>query len=167
MTARPLRTVGPADTAVSVKPELRLDAFLPYRLSLASNVVSNLIHETYESLFALRIPEWRVTAILGEVEGLTQMEIGQRTKMDKVTVSRAAKALQERKLVARSVNEADGRSSRLALTTEGRALYEAVAPAALAIEGQLLADFSAREVEELKRTLLRLEEAAHKLSKRR
>ena len=44
----------------------RLAGFLPYQLSVASNAVSDLIAERYRKRFALKIPEWRVMAILGD-----------------------------------------------------------------------------------------------------
>lgn len=159
----PVRRASPSPAAADAG--LRLDDFLPYRLSLASNAVSNLIHETYVGLFALKIPEWRIMALLGETDGLTQQEIGLRTRMDKVTVSRTARALQDRQLVERSVNPQDGRSSRLALSPQGRTLYDSIAPAALGMESEILAEFSADDVKQLKATLRRLEEAALRISR--
>lgn len=41
-----------------------LDDFLPYQLSTASNAVSDLIASEYKSRFGLKIPEWRVMAVL-------------------------------------------------------------------------------------------------------
>jgi len=38
---------------------LRLDAFIPYLLSVTSNVVSDAIAGSYQALFGLTIPEWR------------------------------------------------------------------------------------------------------------
>ena len=57
----------PADAA-----SLQLDAYLPYRLSVASNAVSRLIARAYEGRFGLSVPEWRLLAVLAEGEGLTQ-----------------------------------------------------------------------------------------------
>lgn len=80
---------------------LKLDEFLPYRLSIASNRVSSAIATAYQSLFGLRIPEWRLIAVIAESDGLTQQALGVATRMDKVTVSRAAIALVDRGLVQR------------------------------------------------------------------
>ena len=79
-------------TASSDRP-LLLDDFIPFRLSFTSNLVSDTIARSYESLFGLSIPEWRLVAVIAETGGITQAEIGHRTRMDKVTVSRAAIAL--------------------------------------------------------------------------
>ena len=74
---------------------LRLDAFIPYRLSVTSNLVSETIASAYQALFGLSIPEWRLIAVIAEDEGATQQQVGRRTRMDKVTVSRATIALAE------------------------------------------------------------------------
>jgi DNA-binding MarR family transcriptional regulator len=84
---------------------------LPYRLSVASNAVSGLIARAYEDRFGLSVPQWRLLCVLAEDGGLTQVQIVARTVMDKVTVSRAAQGLVKRRLVTRSQNTADGRST--------------------------------------------------------
>src|SRR3546814_3387828 len=91
--------------------KLNLDNFLPYRLSIASNVLSSRIAAEYENRFGLKIPEWRLMAVLGEGQPKTQRELVAATRMDKVTVNRAAKALADRHLIARQAHEADGRRS--------------------------------------------------------
>lgn len=125
---------------------LVLDAFIPYRLSLTSNLVSDTIASTYRALFDLTIPEWRIITVVAEQDGVTQQEIGARTRMDKVPVSRAARALTARGLLDRMPNVADGRSRRLRLTPDGRSLYAQVAPKALELEQRLFAAFDAAEV---------------------
>jgi DNA-binding MarR family transcriptional regulator len=139
---------------------LRLQDFLPYRLSIASNLASDAIADTYRALFGLRIPEWRLVALLAESDGLTQQALGQASGMDKVTVSRAAIALAERGLVARAPNLGDKRSHLLALTPAGRALYAEVAPKALEMEARLFADFTAEERAMFRAMLERVEQAA-------
>ena len=142
---------------------LVLDDFIPYRLSVASNSVSDAIARTYEALFGLSIPEWRLVAVVAEGEGVTQQAIGAATRMDKVTVSRAAIALTGRGLLVRRDNPADRRSHLLGLTAAGRRLYGAVAPEALALERRLLAAFDPDEVAAFVATLRRIEAAARAL----
>src|SRR5581483_4599033 len=130
----PQRPVPPAAAARSLK----LDAYLPYRLSVASNAVSRLIARAYEDRFGLTIPQWRLIAVLGEHGPLTQQEIAARTVMDKVTVSRATQGLVKRHLVERAPHGADGRSHHLTLSKSGEQLYSEVAPVALEYEARLL-----------------------------
>jgi DNA-binding MarR family transcriptional regulator len=128
--------------------KLLLDRFLPYRLSVASNAVSG------------RISEWRLIAILAETPSLTPAMLGDRTRMDKIAVSRAAAALIERGLVAADDNPADGRSHFLSLTDDGRALYAEIAPVALSTEAALFESLSADERATLESLLRRIESAA-------
>ena len=140
--------------------DLKLDQFLPYRLSIASNRVSSAIATAYQSLFGLRIPEWRLIAVIAESDGLTQQALGVATRMDKVTVSRAAIALVDRGLVQRRPNPDDQRSHLLSLTREGHTLYENVAPKALELEARIFAGFSAEEIGTFRAMLDRLEASA-------
>jgi DNA-binding MarR family transcriptional regulator len=140
---------------------LVLDDFLPFRLSVASNLVSDVIASSYQALFGLKIPEWRVVAVTAESDGgLSQQAIGVRTRMDKVTVSRAVRALEQRGLLERSADEADGRALRVALSQSGWRLYESVAPQALALEARLFDRLDQEERAQLESLLSRVMQAA-------
>jgi len=145
---------------------LRLERFLPYRLSVASNRVSDLVAEAYSRLFGLSIPEWRVIAVLGEGAPLTQLAIVGQTVMDKMTVSRAVRPLVERGVIDRVPHAEDKRSQLLMLSDAGRTLYESVAPAALAMEAALLEGFSRAEIATLEAALEKLEAATMRLSRK-
>jgi len=142
------------------EPGLRLDSYLPYRLSVASNAVSSLIARAYQDRFGLTIPQWRLICVLAEDGRMTQGQVVTRTFMDKVTVSRAAQGLAVRHLVDRSDNHADGRSHVLMLTSEGRRLFAEVAPLALAYEAALISGLAPEDVMLLRRLLGRLQSAA-------
>jgi DNA-binding MarR family transcriptional regulator len=144
---------------------LRLEDFLPYRLSIASNTVSEAVASGYRTLFGLNVPDWRLLAILAERNRVTQFDLGVATRMDKVTVSRAAASLVERGLIKRFPNPEDRRSKLLSLTAEGRTLYDQIAPRALAFEDAILQGLSRREVESLKTMLQRIEDMALNLEK--
>ncbi|WP_374388332.1 MarR family winged helix-turn-helix transcriptional regulator [Sandaracinobacter sp.] len=138
---------------------LRLRQFLPYRLSLASNAVSDRVANVYQARFGLKIPEWRVIAVVAEQASATQAALVAATQMDKMTISRAVAALVERGLLARA-RASDRRTLELALTAEGEALYAEIAPLALGIEAELLEGFSPAERTQLMALLQRLEACA-------
>ncbi len=133
------------DRATAARPQLNLDTFLPYRLSVLSNRVSDAIARQYSERFDLSIPEWRIIAVLGQTADLSAREVARRTAMDKVQVSRAVTTLVAARRVARSEDGEDARVVRLALTAKGRAIYEEVAPLALHLESLLLSSLSAQE----------------------
>ncbi len=150
-----------ADTMLSkMDKTLRLQDYLPYRLSVASNAVSRLIARAYEDQFGLTVPQWRLMAVLADEGALTQQALCGRTVMDKVTVMRAARALLKRRLVTRLDNEKDGRSHRLMLSDGGRELYGKVVPLAREYEAHLLSTIKAADVARLDRLLREIEQAA-------
>ncbi len=124
---------------------LDLEHFLPYRLSVLSNRVSEAISATYRDRFGLAVTEWRVIAILGRHPGTTATEVAQRSAMDKVAISRSVKRLLERELIERAADDADRRSRRLHLSISGQTIHDQVVPAARAFEQRLLERLSAAE----------------------
>lgn len=134
----------------------RLADFLPYQLSVTSNAVSSLIAQRYRAKFGLKIPEWRIMAVLGDAGAATQRELTDATLMDKVAVNRACKVLEERGLVERQPNADDGRSHLLELTDDGRAIHAEVMPMALDIESDIFSALDAHERELLRAILRRL-----------
>ena len=127
------------------------------RLAHTSNLVSEAIARTYESLFGLTIPEWRLVAVIAEHDGITQAAICTRTGMDKVTVSRAAIALTARGLVSRAPSISDRRSLELALSSDGRALYAQIAPKALELEKRIFGGLGAEELRAFVATLRQID----------
>jgi DNA-binding MarR family transcriptional regulator len=135
------------------KPALRLENFLPYRLSVLSNLLSSAIAGAYRDRFGLAVSEWRILAVLANSPDLSAAEVAQRTAMDKVAVSRAVRSLLKSARLERRMARADRRRSVLRLTTAGRRVHAQVAPVALAYERSLLQPLSRAERRALDRTL--------------
>lgn len=143
---------------------LDLDRFVPYRLSVLTNRVSNAIARTYSERFGLSIPEWRVMAVLGQASRLSAGEVARRTEMDKVQVSRAVATLVRNRRVQKQSDSADGRVTRLALTARGRAIYEEIVPHALELEEEFLAVLEGAERAALVSLLAKLSRNAARLN---
>ncbi len=144
-------------------PNLVLEAFLPYRLSVLSNRISRAIAQRYGQSFGLTIPEWRVIAVLGQRPGLSAKQIAEATEMDKVAVSRAVARLSAGKRVISRPDPQDARRQLLSLSPAGAALHERIAPMALAAEQRLLAALTPDECAQLDHLLDRLASAAKTL----
>ncbi len=138
----------------------RLSDFMPYLLSVTSNAVSNCIAQEYHSRFGLKITEWRVMALLGEVDSATQRELADKTLMDKVAVNRACKSLEDRALAHRMPNASDGRSHHLELTEAGRGVYSEIMPLAEQMERQLFTALSPAEQVQFRALLSRIRKQA-------
>lgn len=144
-----------------------LDRFLPYRLSVLTNVVSSTIAEAYQQRFGLSIPEWRVLAVLARHPGVSAAEVARLTRMDAVAVSRAVARLLSAGRLRRTIARDDRRRSVLAVTATGTAVYREVAPLALGYERELLATLDAAERAALDRALDALTTRAQALSEAR
>lgn len=144
-----------------------LDRFLPYRLSVLTNVVSSTIAEAYQQRFGLSIPEWRVLAVLARHPGVSAAEVARLTRMDAVAVSRAVARLLAAGRLRRTIARDDRRRSVLAVTATGTAVYREVAPLALGYERELLATLDAAERAALDRALDALTTRAQALSEAR
>jgi DNA-binding MarR family transcriptional regulator len=127
--------------------DFELEHFLPYRLSLLTNTVSQGIAQSYRREHDISIIEWRILAVLGRFPGLTASEVVDRTAMDKVAVHRAVKSLMARELLQRKTDPSDRRRRRLYITAEaGQQVLNQVIPRARKYELSLLDALSAEEI---------------------
>ncbi len=125
---------------------LKLERFLPYRLSVLSNRISGEIATLYQERFGISVTEWRVMAVLGRYPEVSAVEVAEHTAMDKVAVSRAVNALIERGLLLRDIHSDDRRRSVLSLSADGFAIYDQIVPLARDYERRLLDSLSATEI---------------------
>lgn len=132
---------------------LELESFLPYRLSVLSNTLSQAIARVYDKRFDLSVTEWRAMAVLGYRTDISAREVAERTAMDKVAISRAVARLLKKGLIERSTSRHDKRQSMLRLSEEGWKIYDQVVPLALDHEKRLLSHLDAEEREWLARIL--------------
>ena len=138
---------------------MKLHEFTPYRLSVLTNRISNLIARAYTDRFGISIPQWRVIAVLGEESGISATELVQRTAMDKVAVSRAVQGLVKDQRVRRMASQRDGRVAKLKLTAKGQRIYDEIMPLALGYQDAVLDPLTRAERGHLDGIL-------HKLSRR-
>jgi DNA-binding MarR family transcriptional regulator len=151
--ASPRETPAPAG-------EFALEAFLPYRLSVLSNTVSDAIARLYRDRFGLTIAEWRCMAVLGRFAPVPARDVARATAMDKVQVSRAIAALRKRGLALQATDTQDRRRSKLALSAAGRRMHDEIVPLARDAEAKLLADLPPSDRAHLGALLARLQTAA-------
>jgi DNA-binding MarR family transcriptional regulator len=139
---------------------LQLETFLPYRLSVLANTVSHALANLYRERFELPIPDWRVMAVLARFPGSSARELIQRTRMDKVAISRSVARLSARGLIRRQTSAQDRRRSELRLSEDGRAVYAEIVPLAEAFETRLLESLPPDQRQALPMLLEALQDAA-------
>jgi DNA-binding MarR family transcriptional regulator len=147
----------------STPPDLDLEHFLPYRLSVLANLVAGGLSKLYQDRFDLKLPEWRVMAVLGRQHSLTASEIADVTAMDKVAISRAVARMVDQGRIAARGDPHDKRRVLLSLTASGQAIYAEVVPLALATQAQLLGSLADADKHQLDALLARLTDAARAL----
>ncbi len=135
---------------------LQLERFLPYRLSILSNTISQDIAREYQQRFFLSMTEWRVMAILARFPDSSARQVTEHGALDKVAVSRALARLVAAGRVSRVTHDDDRRRSVLKLTAEGWKIHDVVAPIARQHERDVIARLDADELAALTRILDKL-----------
>jgi DNA-binding MarR family transcriptional regulator len=147
--------------------QFELENFLPYRLSLLTNTISQGIAQSYRKNHDISVIEWRILAVLGRFPGLSASEVVERTVMDKVAISRAVKNLEEKGYLERRTDEADRRRQNLFLTADaGQPVLSEVVPLARGYEVALLDTLGRKETENLFSVMAKLQRAAAQLNAR-
>lgn len=118
---------------------LALEGFLPYRLARAAEVISRQFATLYRERHGLTRPEWRTLATIGQFGRITATQIGAHSSMHKTKVSRAIRALEQRKWVTRQADDIDRRVEHIELTREGRTHYRDLVTLARSYEAKLVA----------------------------
>ena len=149
----------------SDRPQLRLEQFLPHRLSVLSNTVSRAIAGEYAERFGLSIPEWRVLAVLQYFPGCSSGELATRSGMDNVAVSRAVNHLVRLKLITRDTCSEDRRRTVLDLSELGNQVYDEITPLALQYERELMHGLTKIECKQLGTILTKLIAQAGRLGR--
>lgn len=158
---------GPAPEIAINPTEFRLEHYLPYRLSLLSNTVSQGIAHRYQQDHDISVTEWRVVVMLGRYPGSTASEVVERTAMDKVSISRAVHSLVGKGFLQRRTDPDDRRRMLLFLTRgRGKKELESIVPLAAAYEIELLESLEPNEQAALDALLGKLQKGAEALRDR-
>lgn len=137
---------------------LKLNKFLPYRLSRLTEAMSLEIRSVYKDLFGLTRPEWRVLAALYELQSASAKTVGAHSGQHKTKVSRAVSSLERRRWLIRQEDPQDRRSEILALTPAGRASFDKLAVPLLKKESAILRSLSDSEKSDLFNAISLLEQ---------
>jgi DNA-binding MarR family transcriptional regulator len=107
--------------------------------------------------FTVTAEQWALLNRLWEQEGLSQVQLAERTFKDKPNVTRMVEVLERNGLVHRQQNRRDRRAYHVFLTPAGRELRSAMIPLAVEVLRRALRGLDENEVEELRRVLERID----------
>ncbi len=142
---------------------MQLKKFLPYQLSALSNKISQGIAKYYREQHDITVSEWRVLAILSDVNHQTAKELTEHSQMDKVKISRTMKLLESKGLITERTCKDDARARRYNLTINGRQLINEVKPKAIDFEKRLISTLTEGEISILQKCISTLNQQADKL----
>lgn len=136
--------------------EFSLAEFFPYQTRVFYRHVSTAVSQVYESRYGMKPYEWRTLAILGPDNEYTALQIVDLSSIDKVSVSRAISAMNERGWLVMRTNSKDARSRVLTLSEAGREVYADLVPRMLELEKSILSVLTSDEQQELRRLMRKL-----------
>lgn len=128
-----------------------LESHLGFWMRRVSNAVSAEFAKSVEAL-GVTVSEWVALRRLLETSS-THGELVVALGMTKGAVSKVAKTLEEKKLIARAPDQQDGRSETLRITAAGRALAPRLAALADANDAKFFGHLSAEDSAQLRRLL--------------
>ena len=101
----------------------QLSDFLPYLLFQAAELTSRDFQRHYQNRYGMLRTEWRVMFHLGQTRHQTARHICERASLHKTKVSRAVKALEEKRYLSRETMQNDRRQELLFLTKKGSSVH--------------------------------------------
>ena len=100
--------------------------------------------------------QFDIVATLGNTDGMSFKELGEKTLITKGTLTGVVDRLEAKNLVRRIASTSDGRSQIVQLTRKGEALFANVFPAHVEYVGQFFAPFSQANLGAMEAELRRL-----------
>ncbi|MBZ0217203.1 MAG: MarR family winged helix-turn-helix transcriptional regulator [Fimbriimonadaceae bacterium] len=143
---------------------MTLETFMPYRLNVLAEVVSQSLARLYSKRYGISIPEWRILAALGQYHTMTAKQVGEHSRMHKTKVSRAVAALDAKGLINRRTDTGDKRAVFLSLSATGQGIYDALKPVALQFSQALEAVLEPGDKDAFDRILRVLQERSEELA---
>ncbi|MCA6123678.1 MarR family transcriptional regulator [Bradyrhizobium sp. WSM 1704] len=119
--------------------DLKLSAWLPYRLFLVAAQIARPLEDFYGETFGLSQAGWRILAVIAERNGANASEIGRACALDPFAVSRGIGQLVELGFAVRRPGRIDRRYAAVSITRSGRAAFNRIAALGRTIETRLLA----------------------------
>ncbi|MGA8147533.1 MAG: MarR family transcriptional regulator [Gallionellaceae bacterium] len=103
--------------------------------------------------------QFDIVATLGNTDGMSFKELGEKTLITKGTLTGVVDRLQFKNLVKRVASPSDGRSQIVKLTRKGEALFDRVFPAHMSHVDQAFTGLSQAELDGMETVLRRLRAA--------
>lgn len=152
------KRVAPNRSASYAQAAIDLDRYVPAYFTWIANKLSRGASQHYLTTFGVGIETWRCLVLLAQDGSMSAQYASRVIGMDKGSVSRCFKSMQEDGLIRTKLDPNDGRARIAVLTAKGRALHDQIRGVALERERAFLSVLNPSEVEVLLGLLHRLHE---------
>src|SRR5918996_3947240 len=134
-----------------------LDDSYGYLINLAAQHLKYELHQTFQAKgYDITPEQWAVLNRLWEEDGLSQVDLAERTFKDKPGTTRILNLLEKKGVVVRRPDENDGRVLRVFLTRTGRDLRDKLILCAEEVLTKSGKNITKNEITQFKRTLHRI-----------
>src|SRR5688500_4756586 len=134
--------------------DFSLDDSYGYLINLAAQRLKYELHQAFQAKgYDITPEQWAVLNRLWEEDGLSQVELAERTFKDKPGTTRILTLLEKKGVVVRRADESDGRVQRVFLTQIGKDLKEKLIPCAQEVLMKSGRNLSKEDVAKFKVTL--------------
>ncbi len=140
------------------KNTVDLEHYVPAYMTWVTNKLSRGASQHYLKTFSVGIETWRCLVLLAIEGSVSAQQVSKVIGMDKGSVSRCFKGMQESGLIRNELDDSDGRVRIAVLTPKGRLLHNQIIGMALERERAFLSVLNAEEVDVLMGFLHRLHE---------
>ena len=144
--------------ALTESDTVNLDRYVPAYFTWIANKLSRGASQHYLNIFDVGIETWRCLVLLAIDGSVSAQKVSQVIGLDKGSVSRCFKSMQEKGLIQTQLDATDGRVRIAVLTPKGRDLHGQLMGIALERERAFLSVLDKKEVEVLTELLRRLHE---------
>jgi DNA-binding MarR family transcriptional regulator len=125
--------------------------FLIYRTALGLKAALQRFFK--DNGFEITAEQWSIIRRLGEEEGLSQREIGEKAAKDKPNITRMLDALEKKRIIFRQPDPRDRRKYCIYLTKDGRRLHDRLLPKVQGLRQRVTANLAPQDLELVKDTL--------------
>jgi DNA-binding MarR family transcriptional regulator len=125
--------------------------FVIYRTALGLKAVLQRFFK--DNGYEITAEQWSIIRRLGEEEGLSQREIGEKAAKDKPNITRMLDALEKKRIIFRQPDPRDRRKYSIYLTKDGRRLHDHLLPLVQDLRQRVTANLAPQELELVKNTL--------------
>lgn len=141
-----------------------VDDLLNYRLSRLFAASGAMVVRLCEGRYGITRREWRLIALLAANGAMSPSELAERAHLERARTSRHITELTARKLIQRVSDPKDKRRAQVALTEEGRQLYDELFPQSQRFNGEVLSVLTPAELAAFDVTLAKLTQNAERIA---